>query len=289
MKALAEIKEITHSLVSPENIGKVEVAMLEEPQAECSVTHYFGPGVYIREVRIPAGVFSIGHYQNKEHLNFMVKGKVQMLLDDGTVMELVAPVIYTAKPGRKIGYITEDMVWQNIYPTEETDVEKLEATYLTKSAFWAKSNEAKRKLEYLCRQSDRDDYEAMLKDLGVSHEIVKAESEKEDDQIPMPQGNFNITIANSQIHGKGVFATSPFVAEAFIAPARINDKRTPVGRYTNHSPHPNAKMVLLDNNDIAIVATKNINGCYGGESGEEITVDYRQVVKLTQRAKLCQE
>ena len=68
-----------------------------------------------------------------------------------------------------------------------------------------------------------------------------------------------------------------------IAPARLDGKRTPAGRYTNHSKNPNSIMILRDNNDIDLVAKKVIKGCQGGNLGEEITIDYRQALSLAIR------
>jgi len=40
-------------------------------------------------------------------------------------------------------------------------------------------------------------------------------------------------------------------------------------------------MVLLPNNDIDLVAIRDIDGCKGGSLGEEITIDYRQALSLS--------
>lgn len=276
------------NIALPEKTEAAEAKMLDFPQVECAVSHHFGAGIYIREVRIPAGTFSIGHHQNLEHMNHMVKGRVIMLNEDGTTSELVAPKTFTAKPGRKIGYIVEDMVWRNIYPTNETDIDTLEETYLTKSETWKENNNSKANIEYLSRHEDREDYKKMLIDVGVSHEIALSQSENESDQIPLPSGSYKIKVSNSNIQGKGVLAASKIKKDEVIAPARINGKRTPAGRFTNHALNPNARMIMLDNGDINLVATKEIKGCYGGKNGDEITIDYRQAVVLT-RGELCLE
>lgn len=258
------------------NIYNVIGKMMTCEQADCPVTHHFGPNIYIREVRIKAGVFSIGHYQKTEHLNYMVKGKVLMLQEDGTTKEVSAPYLYTAKPGRKIGLILEDMVWWNIYSTSETNVEALEETYLDKGSL--DYSEQKRLKQALAAP---DDYEQMLEDLGVTEEQVRKESENPEDQIPFPYGSLNVVVSNSPIEGMGLFATSDFKKGDLIVMGRIDGKRTPAGRYTNHSPYPNAKFVLI-NNDAALIALRDIKGCQGGELGEEITVNYREVRKLCQ-------
>ena len=117
----------------------VESKMLDINQVECPVVHRFGPGIYIREVTIPADSFAIGHKQNFEHMNVFLKGRVTMLNEDGSTTELKAPMIFVGQPGRKIGYIHEDMVWLNIYATNETDIEKLEAHYFKKASVGRKS------------------------------------------------------------------------------------------------------------------------------------------------------
>ena len=38
-------------------VADLEKEMLEMPQADCPVAHHFGPGIYIREVTLPAGIF----------------------------------------------------------------------------------------------------------------------------------------------------------------------------------------------------------------------------------------
>src|SRR4030042_4238822 len=134
---------------------------------------------------MPAGSIAIGHHQNFAHYNVMLKGKVIMLNTVGTTTELTAPRAFTAEPGRKIGYVLEDVVWQNIYPTHETDIEKLESTYITKSDSWKNDAALKFNIASLEREADRNDYQLMLSDLGVSHELVTIQSENESDQVYM--------------------------------------------------------------------------------------------------------
>jgi hypothetical protein len=56
-----------------------------------------------------------------------------ILQDDGSKKELVAPMTFMAKPGRKVAYIVETVVFQNIYSTSETDIEKLENMFVDNS------------------------------------------------------------------------------------------------------------------------------------------------------------
>jgi len=269
--------------VTEQKIQVLEAEFLKQPQADCPVVHRFGPGIYIREVTIPADTFSIGHRQTTTHLNIMLAGRVTMVNEDGSHTELVAPQTFVASPGRKIGYIHETMVWQNVYATDETDVEKLEAMFLDKSTTWQESQKNQQLLLSFDHSEDVADYYAAIAEYGFDQETVQAQVQNLDDQIDMPYGNYKMMVAPSNIDGKGVFATGNIETGEVIAPARIAGKRTPAGRYTNHSKNPNAKMILLDNGDVNLVAAMPIVGCKGGNLGEEITIDYRQALSLAIR------
>lgn len=271
-----------HNIQHHEAVELLESHMLGLPQVECPVVHHFGPGIYIREVTLPAGILAIGHAQRFEHLNIMLKGAVVMVDDQGQLKTLRAPLIFTGKPGRKLGYVLEETVWQNVYATEERDVDVLEATYLDKSATWQAYSEVAQQLEHKMRQEDRDDFAQVVEAAGFDEQTVRAQSENLADQISIPHDLApKLTIRDSAIEGKGVFVSAPVAAGEVIAPARIRGLRTPAGRYTNHSRHPNAVFMQDAAGDIWLVASRPIRGCAGGDSGEEVTVDYRQALSLS--------
>lgn len=277
---LAEAK--SHTIVDPAKIEQVESHLLDLPQVECPVVHHFGPGIYIREVTLPAGTLAIGHAQRFDHLNIMLTGAVAMVDDGGQTKVLRAPMIFVGKPGRKLGYVLETCIWQNVYATEEHDIDKLESMFLDKSATWQAHAEIARQLETYHRSEDREDFDLVVKSSGFTHEVVHAQSENTSDQIPMPNGFApKFTVRNSAIEGKGVFLSAPVDEGEIIAPARIDGMRTPAGRYTNHAKTPNAKFIKDRNGDIWLVATRQIAGCAGGNQGEEVTVDYRQALALS--------
>ncbi len=270
------MQSLTHSI--RRDLHVVESILLTLPQVECSVVHRFGPGIYIRELSIPAGTFAVGHYQNFEHVNIMLKGKVIMVREDDSTVTIDAPYFDIGKPGRKIGYIVEDMVWQNIYATEETDVEKLEAHFLTKSTEFLNREKVLKPLSYI---ADQQDFETFLEEYNLDPDIVRMQSLNEADAIELPKGSYKFQVGTSPIEGKGLFASASIKVREIIGPARIKAGRTIVGRFTNHSVYPNAEMYYdVKNVTYWLVAIHDIEGRKGGESGEEITVDYRQVLKL---------
>lgn len=278
---------IHNNYPSAQNLEELEGELCKLEQVNCPVTHRFSEGLYIRELFMPAGTVAVGHFQNFRHYNVMLKGRVVVLNADGSKTELVAPYTFTAEPGRKIGYVLEDMVWQNVYPTTETDIDKLEKKYITKSETWKLCNEQKKELKRSMREYDRNDFLKMLEEVGVKNEYVIEESENEADQISIKVENLKFKVDESEIQGKGIFATADIKAGEIISLARFKGFRTDAGRFTNHSHKPNAFMKNVDGN-IFLVADRNITGCVGGELGEEITIDYRQAISIA-KEEICQQ
>jgi hypothetical protein len=109
-----------------QNLDNLAVAVKSAPQVECPEKHHFGPNIYIKEVTLPAGSVIVGKYHRHEHLCNMVAGRMIVVDSEGNRTELIAPMTFMAKSGRKIAYIIETVVFQNIYSTSETDIQKLE-------------------------------------------------------------------------------------------------------------------------------------------------------------------
>lgn len=100
------------------------------PQVECPEENFFGPNVYIKQVTMPAGAVIIGKPHKVEHLCNMISGKMILVDSNGDKKEIVAPATFMAPKGRKVAYIVETVVFQNIFSTDETDLEKLENMFI---------------------------------------------------------------------------------------------------------------------------------------------------------------
>lgn len=98
------------------------------PQVECPLQHYFAPGVYIREIFMPAGSIVIGKIHKTEHFNIIQRGAVSLIGEDGSRQVLRGPHTFVSKAGvQKVLYIHEDTVWSTVHLTDERDLDKLEA------------------------------------------------------------------------------------------------------------------------------------------------------------------
>lgn len=232
-----------------EAIFALERFMVEQNNpVEIEVTHRFAPGVYTREMFVPAGVMLTGYIHKTEHISIFLQGRMLVSNGEGQAVEIVAPIVEKAMPGvKRAGVALEDVWWITIHPTDETDIDALEDLLVTNDFA---------EVEHLV---DQQDYAR----LDVPDELINAM-----DQIEWCKGNVQgIEIRPSKRHGLGVFVSGLVKSGAIIAPAIKNGELMEYSRYANHSATPNAYFVYNDN-DGDLVALRDIEN-------EEVTVNYR--------------
>ena len=140
------MKEVaTQSPVSREKIMQLERAISELPnQLDLNdlTKHHFAPGIYVRELFIPAGTILTGKIHRHEIMNILVSGTIRVTTDDG-VKELSGMKIYNSQPGtKKAAVAVTDTIWLNVHPTKETDLVKIEEEFIAPS-FEALENDTK--------------------------------------------------------------------------------------------------------------------------------------------------
>lgn len=253
---------------------EIEKELMAEPQVRCPVVHHFAPGICIREVSMPADTLAFGHHQKFEHLNVMLKGKVMMLDESGNTQEITAPHMYVAKPGRKLGYVVEDMVWQNIYATDLKDANAVEEYFVEKNDMWVEHYDKQFALAQLHYMPDRLDYEKINKD-SLTRLYDKIPSVDAHSGIPT-----HLRIAKSPIDGIGLFMTSRGLPGSHIARLYDEDGIKQILNYINHAECPNTYPVRKITGEIILVNQEEIPGCEGGNLGTELTINYRELISL---------
>ena len=114
----------------------------------------------------------------------------------------------------------------------------------------------------------RNDYKDFLNEYDFTQEYVESvlELPTTDDRGT----DYVLELRESPIDGRGLFAIKAINEGEYIAMARVNGERMIAGRYTNHSPTPNAIFVHGGSGDLSMIASQAI------VVGEEVTVNYRQ-------------
>ncbi|WP_208456700.1 hypothetical protein [Burkholderia vietnamiensis] len=106
-------------------VNRLEAEVSKLPQAACPVWHHFAPGLYARQMFIPAGTVLTGAVHKTEHL-CIVSGDIDVTTDDGVRRITAQQLVIKSAPGAKrAGFTHADTFWTTVHATDETDLDKL--------------------------------------------------------------------------------------------------------------------------------------------------------------------
>jgi len=234
--------------------------ILAMPQTECEILHHYAPGLYVREMRQPAGVLVVGKIHKTSHMNIIPSGRCTVATESGP-MEITGPFMYRSEVGAKrVIYAHEDTVWLNLIPTDLTDPDEIEAAIIAED--WSE-----------VPHPDEADYRAFLRTSGITEEIAQAATNT-GPFLDIDMVLHDLFIADSYRHGKGVFTKTDRKEGEYLGPGLLDGEKTQIGRYMNHSSWPSA-VAVMEGDNIMLSATRDI------PENEEITVDYRAMIALT--------
>ena len=104
------------------NIDDLEAALAEKPQANIPVTHNYAPGLYIRQVTIPAGCMLTSMEHLTEHPFIISKGKILVTSETEGSVTYTAPHVGITQPHtRRALFAIEETVWTTFHITDLTD------------------------------------------------------------------------------------------------------------------------------------------------------------------------
>jgi hypothetical protein len=120
-------------LIPKDKILEIAEKVATLAPVDCPVTHRFAPGIYLREMFIPAGAIVVGHYHKHEHICQLIKGRMAFIKDNDYEI-IQAPATFLAQPGNKVVFAFEDSIVQNIHsnPDNLRDEDKLAEIFIEK-------------------------------------------------------------------------------------------------------------------------------------------------------------
>jgi hypothetical protein len=254
--------------ITPDKVLALQDELLKLPQADIVTKHTFLDGVYERTITIPPWTVLTGAAHKTAYKVRLDKGKIAVNTEDG-VKVLTAPCAFDAPAGmQRAGRVFEDeVVWTDIYanPDNCEDIAIVEARLYEIPACGLADSRTE-------VQKARVDYGAFLYQMGMTQNEMDRIVRIESDLMDMPEG-VAVELRDSPIHGKGLFATRAFEAGETVCPGRLAGKRTPGGRFVNHSFEANIEP-KKDGDDIYAVALRTI------PAGTELLVDYRASMRV---------
>ena len=113
-------------------INNLIQGMLNCPQLEITVKHYFAEKVYAREMTVPQGALVAGKVHKFENFNILSKGSVWVKTGDEPALLLKAPCSFVAPAGaQRVFLACEEFVWTVVHGTELTAISEIEDYFIT--------------------------------------------------------------------------------------------------------------------------------------------------------------
>lgn len=91
------------------------------------ISHHFGGGAYVKETDIPSGTMLAQHKHDHDHLSYLVRGEVRLMVDDRAPVVLFGPACVLLEAGHTHAvHAVTDAVWLCIWATDCTDPERVD-------------------------------------------------------------------------------------------------------------------------------------------------------------------
>lgn len=113
-------------------LDALDEALRAGPAVELPLRHLFTPGLYTREIFIPAGTLATTRIHLREHPFTLLKGEVSVWTLETGWTRVRAPHLGITPPGtRRLLLAHEDSVWVTFHATDKTDPDEIarEVTY----------------------------------------------------------------------------------------------------------------------------------------------------------------
>lgn len=117
-----------HALNPVARVQAVEDWIKQQPgQVAIETRHFFGGGVYEREIFVPAGTLITGKIHLTEHLAKLSVGTMTIYSAEGAAT-FTGPATFASAPGvKRLGYAHTDCWFSNFHVVgETTDIEAIE-------------------------------------------------------------------------------------------------------------------------------------------------------------------
>lgn len=119
---------------SREQIGALEAAIKQMPQAEPVTTHYFADGMYCRSVFRVVNTCVVGKIHKREHFFVLISGDMTIWTEEG-MKRVQAPFVWVSKPGTKrVTFAHTDSTALTVHRVSSRNLDEIEAELIEEEA-----------------------------------------------------------------------------------------------------------------------------------------------------------
>lgn len=126
---MLDLSETFHAEKAPnkDRMDILEAKVAAMPQGYAPLVHRFTPGLYIREIFMPAGSIVTSRRHLTTHPFVVSQGSVEVIYENGSTQIIDAPYSGITQAGtRRALRVIEDTIWTTFHVTDKTDPVEIE-------------------------------------------------------------------------------------------------------------------------------------------------------------------
>lgn len=123
---------IEGSAPTRDQIVQLQEAMLSHQTEQPEPTHFFAPGMYLRELTVPAGMLLVGKTHLHAHFLVVTKGRAEVISEFGRTVVEPGHISVSQAGVKRVVLALEDTQFITIHlnPSDTQDLEVIEAEHI---------------------------------------------------------------------------------------------------------------------------------------------------------------
>lgn len=115
-----------------EQIIRLQEAMLPQQCEQPEPTHFFAPGMYLRELTVPAGMLLVGKTHKHAHFLVVTKGRAEVISEFGRTIVQPGHISVSQAGVKRIVLALEDTQFITVHlnPSDTQDLSVVEAEHI---------------------------------------------------------------------------------------------------------------------------------------------------------------
>lgn len=123
---------VTADAPSKEQIVRLQEAMLPHQCEQPEPTHFFAPGMYLRELTVPAGMLLVGKTHKHAHFLVVTKGRAEVISEFGRTIVEPGHISVSQAGVKRVVLALEDTQFITVHlnPSDTQDLAVVEAEHI---------------------------------------------------------------------------------------------------------------------------------------------------------------
>lgn len=127
-----EIEAVSAAITTREKIQRLQEAMVPLQSEQPEPNHFFAPGMYLRELVVPAGMLIVGKIHKHAHFLLVLKGKAEVISEFGRMAVEAGHISISPAGVKRVVLALEDTQFVTVHVNKEDsqDLTMIEAEHI---------------------------------------------------------------------------------------------------------------------------------------------------------------